>query len=72
MYTGYQELANGIILQAVDDYRKACKDLKRNSRNYEARAIFKECERFFLSTWFGILTELDGRALLSKLKLERL
>ena len=30
MYTGYERLANAIILQAVDDYRKARKDLKLN------------------------------------------
>lgn len=28
MYTGYERLANAIILQTVDDYRKARKDLK--------------------------------------------
>lgn len=47
MYTGYERLANGIILQAVDDYRKARKDLKLNIHNHEARIILNDCERFF-------------------------
>ena len=46
MYTGYERLANAIILQAVDDYRKARKDLKLNIHNHEARIILNDCERF--------------------------
>lgn len=49
MYTGYERLANGIILQAVDDYRKARKELKLNIHNHEARIILNDCEHFFLS-----------------------
>ena len=56
MYTGYERLANGIILQAVDDYRKARKDLKLNIHNHEARKILNDCERFFRPEWFGVLT----------------
>lgn len=39
----YENLANAIILQAVKDY-------KSNS---------KECERFFRSEWFKVLTNVD-------------
>ena len=39
MYTGYERLANAIILQAVDDYRKARKDLKLNIHNHEAMPV---------------------------------
>ena len=70
MYTGYERLSNGIILQAVDDYRKARKDLKLNIHNHEARLILNDCERFFLSEWLGVLTALDGKDLLAKLETE--
>lgn len=70
MYTGYERLANAIILQAVDDYRKARKDLKLNIHNHEAMIILKDCERFLRSEWFGVLTALDGKDLLSKLETE--
>ena len=70
MYTGYERLANGIIFQAVDDYRKARKDLKLNIHNHEARLILNDCERFFRSEWFGVLTALDGKNLLSQLDKE--
>ena len=70
MYTGYERLANGIILQAVDDYRKTRKELKLNIHNHEAMIILKDCERFFRSEWFGVLTALDGKDLLSKFETE--
>ena len=57
-------------MQAVDDYRKARKDLKLNIHNHEARIILNDCERFFRSEWFGVLTALDGKDLLSKLETE--
>ena len=70
MYTGFERLANRIIFQAVVDYRKARKDLKLNIHNHEARIILKDCERFLRSEWFGVLTALDGKDLLSKLETE--
>ena len=60
----YMNLANAIVLQAVSDYRKALKQLKRN-RKYEPALITKrECERFFHSEWFRFLSSLDPDYLL--------
>ena len=55
----YQELANAIVLQAVKDYRMT--DDERE---------LKEIERFFRSTWFGVLTSVDPGLLISKLRKE--
>lgn len=33
-----------------------------------ARKTIRECERFFVSSWFNMLTALDGEVLLKKLK----
>lgn len=41
MINAYEELANAIILRAVQDYRET---------NYEP--TLREIERFFLSQWF--------------------
>ena len=53
----YKDLANAIILQAVEDYRKWGKNLV-------------ELKEFFRSEWFSILTNLDGEQLLARLKSE--
>lgn len=63
----YEGLANAIILQAVKDYRDACKKLARGKTNHNAEAMKNECLRFFTSPWFGVLTEIDPEMLIRKL-----
>ena len=60
--SGYENLANAIIIQAAEDYRKALND----SAQREQHTI----ERFFRSEWFGVLTGLDPETLIRKLKQE--
>lgn len=68
--TPYQNLANAIILQAVKDYRKALKALRINPHAERSRIVADSAERFFLSDWFCILTEVDGKALMLALQKE--
>ena len=63
-------LANAIILQAVDDWREAMKRLWKNPNNKSAQSDRNECERFFLSEWFMVLTKVEGETVLSRLKAE--
>lgn len=63
----YEGLANGIILQAVKDYRDANKKLARGRKNQDASRIKQECLRFFRSGWFGALTSIDSEFLIKKL-----
>lgn len=56
----YENLANGIILQAVKDYR-----------NTKSNVIRKNIEDFFRSEWFVVLTDLDGEMLITELRKER-
>ena len=56
----YQELANAIILQAVHEYRDTMN-----------QKTLSEIEKFFLSDWFEILTNINGRDLLMKLRREK-
>lgn len=59
----WEELANAIILQSVKDYRKALRETASD------RTV-KECEKFFRSKWFRILTAIDGKMLIRKLREE--
>lgn len=76
-----ENLANAIVLQAVDDWRSAKKILRRHKvhalqgrkkvtpRN-DPQGTIDACERFFRSGWFQMLTRIDGEALLRKLREE--
>ena len=101
----YENLANAIVLKAVEDYRSAWKKIKhlpeekrksmcerlrkedaerktveymlkekkrRTKRTSQEKAvlIFYECEDFFHSRWFGVLTALDEEELIRKLREE--
>lgn len=59
-YNGYTALANAIIEKAVKEYRSAY-------ATPQSRNVLK---RFFLSDWFAVLTELDGRVLIFRLEQE--
>jgi len=58
----YNELANAIVIQAVDDYRKTDND------NVMAR---KSIEKFFKSGWFKLLTDTDSTYLIEQLRQEK-
>ena len=64
----YHNLANAIILVAVDDWRDAVKRLKKKQHNDLAEKTKQECESFFLSSYFDKLTDVRGEDLLRKLK----
>ncbi len=70
MKDAYEDLANAIVLQAVKDWRKAVKTLKKRPRYEAAKQMRDECERFFRSEWFEELTSVDGSVILRKLKQE--
>lgn len=64
MYDPYENLANLIILQAVTDYRKALKFLKKHKDDEDALETKRDCEDFFQSEWFRLLSSLDPDYLL--------
>ena len=66
----FEELANAIVLQAVTDYRKALKALRINPKNKDVLSDSTDCEAFFRSEWYSMLTSIDGETLLSKLRSE--
>ncbi len=66
----YQNLANGIILRAVKDYRTALRKLKKRPKYGPAKDMKNEVERFFSSYWYRELTSVDGEILIKKLQAE--
>ena len=66
----YEELANAIVMQAVKDYRTALKRVARHPKDRDGLAAKTECERFFRSGWFGVLTGIDPEMLVRKLQKE--
>ena len=63
-----ESLANAIVIRACDDYRKALKKLKRNPEHTDSLHTKFECEEFFRSDWYEMLTSVDGEFLIKKLK----
>ena len=65
-----QMLANAIVIQAAKDYRTALRHVRRKPDSKTARAEVSELERFFRSEWYRYLTNVNGEALMKKLKEE--
>ena len=63
-------LAEAIILQAVEDYRHATNRLKKTPDDVRLQNRKTEIEAFFLSGWFRVLTQLNGKKLLNRLQAE--
>lgn len=65
----WQDLANAIVLSAVEDWRRSKMQLNFPSlASKRALDLSRSCERFFTSSYFQILTDLDGKTFLHRLK----
>ena len=64
----WQDLANAIVLQAVKDYKAALKTLRKNTDHKPARRMVRECERFFHSGWYEMLTDIEPESLLRSVR----
>lgn len=64
----YVELANAIVLQAFQDYRKALFKLVQEPEEWKHRSSKKKLERFFHSKWYRTLTDLDPAILMQEAK----
>ena len=70
MEEGYRALANAIVLNAVKDWRFTVRKLRKRPRYEPAKLLKQDCETFFLSELFTVLTDCDGTILLNKLQEE--
>lgn len=70
IHNPYDELANAIIVQAVNDYRKVIAELKIHPFNHTAIGTRVSVLKFFRSEWYRQLTDIDGELLIKKLNAE--
>ena len=67
----YEEIANAIVIQACNDYKKAYKQsLHKSGIVGEADEELAKLEEFFRSDWYKQLTEVDGEYLMERLRNE--
>ena len=64
----WEDLANAVVLQALEDYRAACRALRNRPdlKNEEKRR--RSLERFFASRWFRVLSTAEIEPLLEKIR----
>lgn len=65
---GYQLLANAIVTSAARDYKRTLRSLKRGS-DY-APLHLRSLERFFNSAWYRLLTRVDSKYIMERIKQE--
>ncbi len=70
MQRNWEDFAQAIILQAVQDYRRALKILRRRPMSQTAQALEAEVRNFFQSWWFAQLTDVDAEYLIIRLREE--
>ena len=63
----WEDLANAIILQAIEDYGHALRYLNRHPENEAAQRDADRLERFFYGQWFELLTNMESNYLLPRL-----
>ena len=68
----YQNLANAIVAQAAEDYRKDLRRIMADPTDREALKDALKIEQFFHSGWFGVLTGVDPDYLIDRLRKEAL
>lgn len=73
----WEDLANGIVIRATDDYKQALKDLNKTIKegwefkiqNALAQKI-RDLNRWFRGSWYGTLTNVDPEYLIQHLNIE--
>ena len=65
----YQLLANAIIAQAALDYREVLLAWSKDKANVNTIIDKKDLEEFFLSGWFGVLSDLNGEVLMKDIQI---
>ena len=64
----YENLANAIILSAVEDYKVALRKLLIDPYDPITEREVKELEEFFFGSWYEILTDVNPQYLTKKIK----
>ena len=65
-----QNLANAIVEMAARDYKNSLIRLKRHPDDLRAAGHKRECERFFHSRWYSMLTSVDPEYIMERIRKE--
>ena len=68
MDEAYERLAAAIVVQAVKHYKGALRKEARGKATDSTQGTIVSCEHFFKSDWFQMLSDLDGVALMQKVR----
>ena len=68
MDEAYERLAAAIVVQAVKDYKGALRKEARGKATDSTQGTIVSCEHFFKSEWFEMLSDLNGVALMEKVR----
>lgn len=63
----YRELGNAIVIQAVEDWKAAWKDLQKKKNYIPATRLMNSSELFFRSDWYRTLCNYPAKDLMDKL-----
>lgn len=63
----YENLANAIVIQAVNDYQRALKRLKKFPDSPIEKRVIVECERFFTSEYYKKLTDVGPKLIMAEI-----
>ena len=63
----YEELVDAIINQAIKDYSKAIRALKKDKNNEAAQIMLSDVLSFFHSEWFKALADINPNRLIDKI-----
>lgn len=79
-FSGWQALANAVVVQAANDYRAALRTMKRRpillgkkggeSTLLQAEYRIRECEGFFYSERFSLYTSVSGPFIATEIRKE--
>ena len=67
----WNALAAGIVMQAMQDYKSALKQVRGRRSDPEIILTMQEIERFFNGRWYRALSDIDGNKVLEHLKKKR-
>ena len=67
---GYENLVTAIIVRAAKDYKFILRRCVKHPYDREWQSEKTKIERFFRSSWYKTLTNLDGELLIKKIKEE--
>ena len=68
----YIALANAVVVQAADDYRRIYRRFLRRPDNSMCQDELNTLERFFRSEYFELLTNVPAESILSRIREEEL